>query len=209
MSCCAVLASERHFFCFVCWVCLTENKKHKSMVLGLWRALKEWVHDKLELDDLEQEQKQNNNNANKKSETKVIVVLNSDLVRTAEGDITHEQLPTISDSSGNGNGTLIGTDEETSALIPGASTHNIGLRLAHFPREQLSVIGQVDSNLLSFVTNVLLSHNVKSIVMMKKSDGNFDALRQALDDEKTPEEQQGILVYGKSRAEEKNLEERF
>lgn len=59
----------------------------------------------------------------------------------------------------------------------------------------LSIVGQVDQNILSFIMNVLIQNNVKSIVMVKKNEIH-----------KEIEEKEDIFVYKPSRAEREFLE---
>jgi hypothetical protein len=119
--------------------------------------------------------------------TKVIVVLNTDTVRTIQGVHNKDELPTISIDEGG--------DEEKK---PG----RIALRLKHIPDANVSVIGHTDHNMLSFVMNILLSHKLKSIVILKKSD-----IPEQREDEDS--DKQDILMYEPSRAERSYLEERF
>lgn len=118
-------------------------------------------------------------------ETKVIIVLNTDTVSTVQGPETVQELHTV-------------------PIPHQPDTGNIALRLHHFEQDNVSVLGHVDSNLLSFVMNILLSHNVKSIVMLKKKSAPIK-MEQPL----TEEEKQGIMVYEPSKAERHSLEERF
>lgn len=70
----------------------------------------------------------------------------------------------------------------------------IGIELDRI-EPNLSIVGQVDQNLLSFVTNVLIEHNVKSIIMVKKTDIS-----------KEVDSKEDIFVYKPSRAEREFLE---
>jgi hypothetical protein len=120
--------------------------------------------------------------------TKVIVVLNTDTVRTIQGVHNKDQLPTI---------TIQDKDDEEEEKNPG----RIALRMKHMNEANLSVIGHVDHNLLSFVMNVLLSHQLKSIVMLKKSEKSLEKIEDT--------EKQEIFVYEPPRAERDYLEGRF
>ncbi|KAL0482434.1 hypothetical protein AKO1_000476 [Acrasis kona] len=119
------------------------------------------------------------------SKTSVIVVLNTDNLRTIQGPQSKDDLMMVS------------MDKSSEA-----QDDRIALRLKHYPDSNVSVTGHVDHNLLSFVMNILLSHRLKSIVIMKKS--NLQPLQNEEDDDV-----QDIFAYKPSKAERTNLEERF
>jgi hypothetical protein len=117
--------------------------------------------------------------------TKVIVVLNTNAVRTIQGIHGKDELPTIAIDEN--------SDEDK-------KHGRIALRLKQIPEANVSVIGHTDHNMLSFVMNILLSHKLKSIVVLKKVDE---------ENKQNDTEKQDILMYHPSRAERSYLEERF
>jgi hypothetical protein len=117
--------------------------------------------------------------------TKVIVVMNTNAVRTIQGIHGKDELPTIAIDEN--------SDEDK-------KHGRIALRLKQIPEANVSVIGHTDHNMLSFVMNILLSHKLKSIVVLKKVDE---------ENKQNDTEKQDILMYHPSRAERSYLEERF
>jgi cytoplasmic iron level regulating protein YaaA (DUF328/UPF0246 family) len=161
-----------------------------------------------------------NKNDDEEDDTRVIVVLNTDVVRTIQGVDTLDELRMLN----------LNSEEERDELDPQKDTPGrIALRLKQFRDSKVSVLGHVNHNLLSFLVNVLLSHKVKSIVMLKKTNQDLSLIdpseldieqrmtlqttKQILRDEQEQEltdpDSQEIFVYKPSRAERNFLEERF
>ena len=153
-------------------------------------------------------------------DTRVIIVLNSDLVRTVQGAETLDELKTLT----------LSKEEEEEALDPQKDNPGrIALRLKQFRDSKVSVLGHVNHNLLSFLINILLSHKVKSLIMLKKTTEDLSLIDPAMLDvesrmtlqtskqilrdrsieESRDPESQDIFVYQPSRAERSHLEERF
>lgn len=155
-------------------------------------------------------------------DTRVIIVLNSDYVRTVQGVDTLDELTQL---------TL--TPEEQSRELDAQNTSTapgrIALRLKHFQDSRVSILGHVNHNLLSFLVNVLLSHKVKGLIMLKKTTDDLSLIdpaslvmedrmqlattKQILKDEyvksQIDPDSQEIFAYEPSRAERTFLEERF
>lgn len=85
------------------------------------------------------------------------------------------------------------------------SVGRVGIKLSEIPDSNVSVVGHVDHNLLSFVANILMSHNLKSIIMLKKRKPPV----KLLESQKKEDEEEEIFVYKPSRAERTFLEERI
>ena len=120
---------------------------------------------------------------------KVIVVLNSKYIRTLQAADLNEPFYTIN----------VNDDE---SLKYG----KVVLPFKNFENEKLSVLGHINHNLLSFVMNVLLQYNFKSIVMFKYQKPTQNILDEI--NEIKPKKQD-IFVYKPSKAERGYLEERI
>ena len=75
-----------------------------------------------------------------------------------------------------------------------------------------NMIGQIDQNLLSFMSNTLLSHPIQSMVILRREKPELKKRIEKI--AKIPkntrdDEDPTIFRYGKSRAEREFLEERF
>ncbi len=168
------------------------------------------------------QQQQQQHDGDDPDDTRVIIVLNSDFVRTVQGVDTLDELTQLSLSP-----------EEQARELDVHNMHSapgrIALRLKHFRDSRVSVLGHVNHNLLSFLVNVLLSHKVKGLIMLKKTTDDLSLIdpaslhmedrmqlattKQILRDEQversTDPDSQEIFVYEPSRAERSFLEERF
>lgn len=157
------------------------------------------------------ENENNNNNNGENSITKVIVVLNTDKVRTVQGASSLQDLSRVSlgtregkkwrkalTGSGGGGGEFEWPDEDGRSGGGGGGggdmedhedndvndelqeLGSIGLRMAQLSNNT-SVVGHVDSTLLSLVMDVLLKHeNLGSVVMLRKSSDESDALGEEI-----------------------------
>jgi hypothetical protein len=161
-----------------------------------------------------------NNNNDHDDDTRVIIVLNTDQVRTVQGVDTLDELKQLT----------LNAEEQAQELDPQKDTPGrIALRLKQFRDSRVAVLGHTNHNLLSFLVNILLSHKVKSLIMLKKTREDLSLLdpeklnvedrmqletrKQIIRDEQIASQRdpdsQDIFVYEPSRAERTFLEERF
>ena len=121
--------------------------------------------------------------------TKIILLFNTDTIRSIIGPKNYEELTTT---------TINDNDKNTISvkLNPRSFTENI--------------IGQMDQNLLSFMTNILLSHPIQSLVILRREKPDIKKRIEKLS--KTTKKSipnEDIFTYSPSRAEREYLEERF
>ena len=139
--------------------------------------------------------KNNSGLNNTQSQTKVILLFNTDSIRSIIGPKSRQELTTVSIPDSDPNERKISVKFNSSPQID--STHH--------------VIGQVDQNLFNFMTNILLSHPIQSLVILRreKPDIKKRIEKVAQIKSKKSTENEDIFTYAPSRAEREFLEERF
>ncbi|KAG2393420.1 hypothetical protein C9374_006951 [Naegleria lovaniensis] len=131
-------------------------------------------------------------------QTKIILLFNTDTIRSIIGPKNAQELTTVS------------IPESSSQY----STNNrkISVRFNSMTNDHQHVVGQIDQNLLSFMSNTLLSHPIQSLVILRREKPDLKKRIEKIS--KTPiktldDQDPTIFRYGKSRAEREFLEERF
>ncbi len=136
-----------------------------------------------------------------KSQTKVVVVLHPDAIRTIEGIESKNDLPFIQISKH-----LQQKEDDKYQNSPSyqeIKNSSISIQIKENP--QYRTIAQFDGNIISFILNVLLAHKDKpSIIITHPNSSLHKQIEQ-----KTEIPPQQIFSYEASKAERKYLEERF
>ena len=130
------------------------------------------------------------------NQTKVILLFNTDSIRSIIGPNSSQELTIVS----------LNSEKDKNQIA-------VRMKQVSDPSNELnkvSLIGQMDHNLLSFLTNILLAHPIQSLVILRREKPDTRKRVQhvlAKSTEKTPNDD--IFTYAPSRAEREHLEERF